>query len=52
MTIQRMNNVLIVVEGIEAVKAFFAGLDMELEGETKVERPWVGQAIGLEGVPA
>jgi catechol 2,3-dioxygenase-like lactoylglutathione lyase family enzyme len=40
--IQRMDNVLIVVEDLEAAKAFFAELGMELEGETTIEGPWVG----------
>ena len=52
MTIQRMDNVLIVVEDLEAAKAFFAELGMELEGETTVEGPWVGQVIGLDDVHA
>jgi catechol 2,3-dioxygenase-like lactoylglutathione lyase family enzyme len=52
MAIQRMDNVLIVVEDLEAAKAFFAELGMELEGETQVEGPWVGQVIGLEDVRA
>ena len=43
MTIQRMDNVLIVVDDLEAAKAFFAELGMELEGETTVEGPWVDQ---------
>jgi catechol 2,3-dioxygenase-like lactoylglutathione lyase family enzyme len=47
MTIQRMDNVLIVVDDLEAAKAFFAELGMELEGETTVEGPWVGSVIGL-----
>src|SRR5919198_659846 len=33
MTLQRMDNVLIVVDDLEAAKAFFAELGMELEGE-------------------
>jgi catechol 2,3-dioxygenase-like lactoylglutathione lyase family enzyme len=41
MTLQRMDNVLIVVDDLEAAKAFFAELGMELEGETTVEGPWV-----------
>jgi catechol 2,3-dioxygenase-like lactoylglutathione lyase family enzyme len=45
MAIQRMDNVLIVVEDLEAAKAFFAELGMELEGETQVEGPWVGQVV-------
>src|SRR5689334_21845505 len=52
MTIQRMDNVLIVVEDLEAVKAFFAELGMELEAETTVEGPWVDSVVGLEGVRA
>jgi catechol 2,3-dioxygenase-like lactoylglutathione lyase family enzyme len=50
MTIQRMDNVLIVVENMEAAKAFFVELGMELEGETQVEGPWVDSVVGLEGV--
>jgi hypothetical protein len=41
MTIQRMDNVLIVVDDLEAAKAFFAELGMELEGEAPVEGRWV-----------
>ena len=50
MTIQRMDNVLIVVDDLEAAKAFFAELGMELEGETTVEGPWVDQTVGLKNV--
>lgn len=46
----RMDNVLIVVEDMEAAKAFFAELGMELEGETTVEGPWVDSVVGLVGV--
>ena len=52
MTIQRMDNVLIVVEDLEAAKAFFDELGMELEGETQVEGPWVDSVVGLDGVRA
>src|SRR5687767_15171415 len=48
----RMDNVLIVVEDLEAAKAFFAELGMELDGETTVEGPWVDQTVGLDGVRA
>lgn len=48
----RMDNVLIVVEDLEAAKAFFVELGMELEGETQVEGPWVDQVVGLHGVRA
>jgi catechol 2,3-dioxygenase-like lactoylglutathione lyase family enzyme len=52
MTIQRMDNVLIVVEDLEAAKAFFIELGMELEGETVVEGRWAGQVVGLDDVRA
>ena len=52
MTLRRMDNVLIVVEDLEAAQAFFAELGMELEGETTVEGPWVGKVIGLDDVRA
>ena len=52
MTIQRMDNVLIVVDDLEAAKAFFVALGMELEGETIVEGPSVDRLIGLANVRA
>jgi catechol 2,3-dioxygenase-like lactoylglutathione lyase family enzyme len=52
MTLLRMDNVLIVVEDIEAATAFFTELGMELEGETTVEGPAVDGTVGLEGVRA
>jgi catechol 2,3-dioxygenase-like lactoylglutathione lyase family enzyme len=52
MTLQRMDNVLIVVEDLEAAKAFFAELGMVLEGETVVEGPWADSTVGLSGVRA
>jgi catechol 2,3-dioxygenase-like lactoylglutathione lyase family enzyme len=50
MTLKRMDNVLIVVEDLEAAKAFFVELGMELEGQTTVEGPWVDRSVGLENV--
>jgi catechol 2,3-dioxygenase-like lactoylglutathione lyase family enzyme len=50
MTLHRMDNVLIVVEDLEAAKAFFVDLGMELEGQTTVEGPSVDRLIGLENV--
>ena len=52
MTLKRMDNVLIVVEDLEAATAFFAELGMELEGETQVEGPWADSTVGLDGVRA
>src|SRR5436190_22037677 len=48
----RMDNVLLVVDDLEAAKAFFAELGMELEGETTVEGPAVDRLIGLQNVRA
>jgi catechol 2,3-dioxygenase-like lactoylglutathione lyase family enzyme len=45
-----MDNVLIVVEDLEAAKAFFVELGLELEGETVMEGPWVDRIVGLENV--
>ena len=52
MTIQRMDNVLIVVDDLEAAKAFFAELGMEPEGKTTVEGRWVDRVVGLDDVRA
>ena len=52
MTIKRMDNVLLVVDDLEAVKAFFIELGLKLEGETTVEGPLVGKLIGLDDVRA
>jgi catechol 2,3-dioxygenase-like lactoylglutathione lyase family enzyme len=52
MTIRRMDNVLIVVDDLEAATAFFAELGMELEGQTQVEGDWVDRTVGLDGVRA
>jgi catechol 2,3-dioxygenase-like lactoylglutathione lyase family enzyme len=52
MTLLRMDNVLIVVDDLEAAKAFFAELGMELEGETQVEGPWAERVVGLDDVRA
>jgi catechol 2,3-dioxygenase-like lactoylglutathione lyase family enzyme len=48
----RMDNILLVVDDLEAVKAFFTELGMELEGEATVEGPLVGSLIGLKDVRA
>ncbi len=52
MTLNRMDNVLIVVDDLEAAKAFFFELGMELEGETTVEGPSVDRLVGLQNVRA
>ncbi|MFI9559348.1 VOC family protein [Nonomuraea endophytica] len=53
MTIQRMDNVLIVVEDLDAAIAFFVELGMELEGRAAIQGRWAEQAqrvVGLDGV--
>jgi catechol 2,3-dioxygenase-like lactoylglutathione lyase family enzyme len=50
MAIQRMDNVLIVVQDIDAVIAFFVELGMELEGKGPVEGRWVERVIGIDDV--
>lgn len=45
-----MDNVLIVVEDLEAAKAFFVELGMQLEGETRVEGEWADRVVGLKNV--
>lgn len=52
MTLQRMDNILIVVDNLEAVKTFFVELGMELEGETTVEGSSVDRLIDLQNVRA
>ena len=48
MTIQRMDNVGIVVDDLDAVIAFFAELGMELEGKALVEGRWAARLVGLD----
>jgi catechol 2,3-dioxygenase-like lactoylglutathione lyase family enzyme len=44
-----MDNVLIVVEDLEAVKAFFIELGMLVEGEATVEDDSIDRLLGLHG---
>lgn len=50
MAIQRMDNVLIVVEDLDTVVSFFVELGMKLEGKGPIEGAWVERVIGLEDV--
>lgn len=50
MTIQRLENVGIVVEDLAAATAFFVELGLEVLGEAPVEGDWVDRVVGLEGV--
>ena len=48
MGLKRLDNVLIVVEDLEAAKAFFIELGMELEGQMPIEGTWVDRTIGID----
>jgi catechol 2,3-dioxygenase-like lactoylglutathione lyase family enzyme len=50
MTLERMDNVGIVVVDLAGAIAFFDELGLELEGETQVEGRWVDRVVGLDGV--
>ena len=50
MSLLRMDNVLIVVDDLEAATAFFVEIGMELEGEAPVEGLWVDRVVGLDDV--
>ncbi|WP_194915567.1 VOC family protein [Catenulispora rubra] len=48
MTIQRMDNVGIVVEDLDAAIAFFTELGMELENRMRIDQSWAGRVVGLD----
>ncbi len=50
MAIQRMDNVAIVVDDLDAAIAFFTELGMELDGEAQIEGLWADRTVGLDGV--
>ncbi len=50
MTIQRMDNVAIVVDDLDAAVAFFTELGMELEGTGQIEGLFADHTVGLDGV--
>ncbi|MFC7403867.1 VOC family protein [Georgenia alba] len=50
MAVQQLHHVSIVVEDLEAAKAFFTELGLELEGEAPIEGPWADRINALEGV--
>ncbi|MDQ3877663.1 MAG: VOC family protein [Actinomycetota bacterium] len=47
MTVQRMDNIGIVVESLDAAIAFFVDLGLELEGRATIEGDWSGRVTGL-----
>ncbi len=48
MTIQRMDNVGIVVDDLDAAVSFFTELGMELEARMPIEGSWAGKVVGLD----
>ena len=50
MAIQRLDNVAIVVDDLDAAVAFFVELGMELEARASIEGVWADQTVGLDGV--
>lgn len=50
MAIQRMDNVAIVVDDLDAAIAFFTELGMELEGRSEIEGAFADQTVGLDGI--
>lgn len=49
MSIQRMDNVGIVVQDLDAAIAFFAELGLTLEGRMPIEGEWAGRVTGVRG---
>jgi len=49
MTLNRMDNVGIVVEDLDATIAFFAELGLVLEGRSLIEGEWAGRVTGVRG---
>ncbi|GAB2815522.1 VOC family protein [Alpinimonas psychrophila] len=50
MSIQRMDNVAIIVSDLDAAVSFFTALGMEFEGRGQIEGPWADRTVGLDGV--
>ncbi len=50
MAIQRMDNVAVNVDDLEAAVAFFTDLGMELEGRAEIEGTVPDRMLGLDGV--
>lgn len=49
MTIERMDNVGIVVEDLDNAVKFFTELGLALEGRMKIDEDWAGRVTGLRG---
>ena len=49
MSVLRMDNVGLVVEGLDAAIHFFTTLGLELEGRMAIEEEWAGRVTGVRG---
>src|SRR5512140_3218632 len=47
MTVQRMDNIGIVVESLDSAISFFTELGLKLEGRAMIEGEWAGRVTGL-----
>ena len=50
MTIQRMDHVGVVVDDLEAAKAFFVELGLRVQAEWQVEGDWADRIVNLDGL--
>lgn len=50
MKVHRIDHVGIIVDDLDAAKAFFLELGLEVLGEAEVDGKWVDQVVGLDGV--
>jgi len=50
MTIKRLDHISVVVDDLPDAVAFFTALGLTLEGEARVEGPWVDRINRLDGV--
>ncbi|WP_298321633.1 VOC family protein [Haloactinopolyspora sp.] len=50
MTVQRMDNVGIVVDDLDGAIAFFTELGLEMEGKAQIEGAWADRTVGLANV--
>ncbi|MHA7133181.1 VOC family protein [Oerskovia turbata] len=50
MTVQRIDNVGIVVEDLDAAVEFFTEVGLELEGRTPIEGRWAERVVGVDGM--
>lgn len=52
MSINRLDHISVVVDDLPSAITFFTTLGMTLEGEARVEGPWVDRVNGIDGIQA